>query len=170
MKNIKDLLNQIKEDLEQEASDFVLDFVSDYEASDSVYLCDAFTEFADNNTSIYYCDQRAYYNEHAQECEDSLTMLYSGEDLAQLIKERGLDGLICYAGAVGEYEAIYRELSDNEETIKKLLVVRYLLKHDLFTLSEQDIDTLLNDVSVANIDRLSDLEDMIKEKTESEGE
>ena len=149
MENSKrEILDQIKKEIEEETSDRALDFVSDYSLDNNTtdYLGDLFNEFADNNTSIYYSDQRKYFEEHTTECEDALLEIYDGDFLADKIKKEGLDSLLCFAGAVGEYNGIYNELSQDENNIKKLLVVRYLIKNDFYSFPDREsIEELLNE-------------------------
>ena len=142
----------------EETSDRALDFVSDYslENNENDYLGDLFNEFADNNTSIYYYDQRKFFKEHTTECEDALLELYDGDFIAEKIKKEGLDSLLCFAGAIGEYNSIYNELSQDEENIKKLLVVRYLIKNDFFAFPDREsIEELLSEAE--NCDDMRDL-------------
>lgn len=160
----KERLEGIKRELEEGLNSISLDFLGDHDLTDSSYLSDAFTEYADEATSIYYKDQRDYFNEHSTECEDALLELYDGESLAKIIKEQGLDSLLCLAGACGEYNANYAELSEDEENIKKLLVIRWLLKNDIFTLEESELADLLDEAADYRNDRISDLLDLVNEK------
>ena len=160
----KERLEGIKRELEEGLNSISLDFLGDHDLTDSSYLSDAFTEYADGATSIYYSDQRAYFNEHSTECEDALLELYDGESLAKIIKEQGLDSLLCLAGACGEYNANYADLSEDEENIKKLLVIRWLLKNDIFTLEEEELAELLDEAADYHNDRISDLLDLVNEK------
>lgn len=111
-------IEELKREIEQYAEEQVLDFVSDYELQNINYLDDSFREFADNNTSLYYSEQREYYNEHRNECEDALLEYYDGDFIANKIKKEGIDSLICFCGAIGEYNNIFNELSQNEEDVK----------------------------------------------------
>ena len=164
----KEKLFSIKETIEKECNDYSLDFVSDYEADDSSYLSDAFTEWADNDISIYYSDQFKYYEENPSECEDALLELYGGESIADKIKKDGLYSLCCLAGVCGQYNEITGDLYEDEEQIKKLLVVRYLIKHDLYNLSDEELDELLDEAESADINRIDELLDIIKNYTEKE--
>ena len=164
----KERLEGIKRDLEEGLNSISLDFLRDYDLTSSSYLSDAFTEYADGATSIYYSDQRAYFNEHSTECEDALLELYDKESIANIIKERGLDSLLCLAGACGEYNANYADLSEDEENITKLLVIRWLLKNDIFTLEESELAELLDEAADYRNDRISDLLDLVNEKLEEE--
>lgn len=164
----KEKLFLIKETTEKEMNDYSLDFVSDYEIDSSSYLSDAFTEWADNNISIFYSDQFNYYEEHATECEDALLELYDGESIADKIKKEGLYNLCCLAGVCGQYNEITGDLYEDEERIKKLLVVRYLIKHDLYNLSDEELDELLDEAESANINRIDELLDIIKNYTDKD--
>jgi len=166
MKNTKEYLEQIKEELEENMNDCSLDFVSDYDIESDNYISDLFSEFSDNSVSVYYSDQRDYFNEHTGECESALLNLYGSDDLADYIKRNGLDGLICHAGVCGWYENTYSQLSEDEENIKKLFAIRYLLKNALFNLSEDEINEILEEVSDYHNDRTSDIVDIIKEHLE----
>lgn len=129
------------------------DFATDYDlATMGDYFGDEAWEFADNNSSIYYYDQRNYFNEHSEECEDALIEIYDGEWLADYIKKNGLDALLCFAGAVGECEAIRCELEDNRIEILTALAFEYL--HDQENINELSI-AKLNEI-IALIDNLSD--------------
>lgn len=165
-KNIKEL-ERIKKELTEQMNGSAVDFSNEQDINYNDYLADLFHEWADNNTSIYYCDQHKYYEEHPTECEDALLELYDGDFLAQKIKQEGLYNLVCFAGAVGEYEAIYRELSQEEENIIKVLAINYLLEHD-FALADKlarvgDYAELLEEVAELGADRLSDIKDNLYE-------
>ena len=94
---IKENLEQLFNEAYSELSDTSKDFVGEHSADESSYLDDAFREFADSNTSIYYSDQRQYFNEHTEECENSLLESYDSDSIADYIKNNGLDGLICHS-------------------------------------------------------------------------
>lgn len=56
------------------------------------------------------------------------------------------------------------DLSEDEENIKKLLVIRWLLKNDIFTLEEEELAELLDEAADYHNDRISDLLDLVNEK------
>ena len=118
MTKLQELLNSIKS-LEDCIDSYAIDFAREWYNSDISYIEDAFHEFADQNTSIYYEEQRQYYYEHDVECEEA--MIEYGYDFNDLVKEIGLNGLIAKAGAIGQYKAIYDELSYYEEEIELLM-------------------------------------------------
>ena len=153
LEQIKNYLEEIKKDLEEKISDSSLDFVSDHSLGDINYFSDAFHEFADNNISVYYSDQFKYYEEHATECENALLELCDGETIADKIKKEGLYNLCCYAGVCGQYNEIIGELYSDEENIKKLLIVRHLLKNDIFLIDKEQINDLLDAAESGNNDR-----------------
>lgn len=167
---IKKKLYELKEQMEETASGYSLDFVSDYEADSSSYLSDAFHEFADNNISVYYSDQFKYYEENQSECEDALLELCDGETIMEKIKHEGLYNVCCYAGVCGEYNKITSDLYEDEEIIKKLLVIRYLLKYDIFTMTAEQVAEMLEEVEAANINKIDELKDIMDTYIEKEGE
>ena len=165
---LKEHLEQLFNETYSELNESSKDFVGDHSADESSYLSDAFMEFADSNTSIYYSDQRQYFNEHTEECENALLELYDSDSIADYIKKNGLDGLICHAGAVGEYDSIYRELSDNEDEICQCLVIKYIIDN-LDTYKECDIeliDEAIEDSTAYRINRIDDLIDNLNDITE----
>ena len=146
-KTILDLIKKTKENTLENINDISRDFVNDNSLERIDYLSDAFTECADYFTSIYYADQRDYFNDHTEECENALLELYGSDTLADLIKSEGLDGLICKAGACGEYEANLNELYEDEDEIKEALTLEYLEEYadDFPTLTESQLADLLNE-------------------------
>ena len=166
----KVFLEGLKERIENEVDGYSIDFVNEHSATDNDYIDDDMRDFADNNTSIYYSDQRAYYNEHSSECDDALLELYDADSIAQEIKDNGLDYLICKAGALGEYEAIYRALYDDKENILTLIAINYLLDNfdeweEVFT--DEEVDDLLSEVECMDCDRFNEIGDLIDEKVEA---
>lgn len=160
----KELLNNKKTELENECSDTALDFVGDYALEDLHYLSDAFTEWADNNISVYYYDQFKFYEEHTTECENALLELYDGDSIADKIKNEGLYNLCCLAGVCGQYNEITGELYNHEEKIKKLLIIRHLLKNDIFIFNEEQLQDILDSAESSRIDEGWELMDIINDK------
>lgn len=97
------------------------------------YFDDCFAEYADSNTSIYYNQQRDYYYNHVDECMAALREYdYSLDDLIK--QGLDLDEIVCKAGTVGEYKAIYNELCDDKKNIIKVLAIddiEYFIKSNL---------------------------------------
>lgn len=159
----KERLEGIKRDLEEGLYDISLDFVSDYSIEDDHYISDLFSEYADSVVSVYSYDQHNYFLDHSSDCEDALLELYDGDSLANMIKDKGLYELCCLAGVCGEYRQNYNMLSEDEENIKKLLIIRYLLKNDIFTLSTQQLSDLLDDAADCDNDKTSDLLELVNQ-------
>lgn len=163
--NTKNLLQRIWDEGLDNLDDISKDFVSDYSLDGDHYLSDLFTEYADGAISIYCSDQHNFYIENEDWCNQCLEDFYSNEDLGKLIKDKGIDGFIEHAGAVGWYEKNYHSLSSNEEDIKVLLAVKWMINNlDTLIIDEDTInnviDTIRND---NNIDQLSDIKDIIME-------
>ncbi len=99
-------------------------------------LGDAMNEFADSHASVYYSEQREYYYNNESECMDALNEYgYNLEDMAR--EGMTLDDMICKAGAIGEYKAIYEEIAGEEEKIRQALAIKFLL--DDFEIEKQEL-------------------------------
>lgn len=153
------LIAKTKADIMDNLNPISHDFVNDNSLEQINYLSDAFSECADNETSLYYSDQRDYFNDHPQECENALLELYDKDSLADIIKNEGLDSLICKAGACGEYEANLSDLYENEDEIKEALTLKYLEEHkdDFKGLKESDLEELLNQTHHNEPDEIMEL-------------
>ena len=145
--------------------------------SSNNYLDDLISEYADNNASIYYSDQRNYYFENTDICLEALDMFgYSGESLQTLLKDCGdLDGLICKAGAIGEYYQNENHLQEDKENIIVCLLLEYILKNweeltqkQLKNKDFSEIITICEDVNINQIERISDIPDYFQESTQGE--
>jgi hypothetical protein len=159
-------LQAMRDDLSNSVSASALDFVETYEATSSAYFCDAFQEFADSQTSIYYSDQRRYYEEHSSDCEDALMELYGPNGLAAIIKESGIDGLLCKAGAVGEYQSIENDLNSDFEKIKIILALDYIIEHGLLFNEERLSDLMLELEDIDQNDHIDAIRDIIENNLE----
>lgn len=159
IKTMLELIAKTKADIIENLNDISRDFVNDNDLEQIDYLSDLFHEEADNKTSVYYADQRDYYNNHPQECENALLELYDKDSLADIIKNEGLDSLICKAGACGEYEANLADLYEDEDEIKEALTLKYLEEHkdDFEGLKEGDLEELLNQTHHNEPDEIMEL-------------
>lgn len=106
MKNINDF------------TDYTKDFIEQYgeclkEGKD---FYDMAREFADQNVSFYYDDNRNYYFDHEEECMSALRSWgYNLDDFETL------SDAITKAGQLGEYMEIFNEIIDNEDEIMEYL-------------------------------------------------
>lgn len=141
----KNNLQNLRDDYLTALNSISSDFVDDRALSDSSYISDSFTEYADSAVSIYYTDQHNYYVEHSEECENALLELYDPESLADIIKKEGLYNLTCKAGAVGAYMENERELYEDQEGITKILIIDYCLNCDIYLTEEQIEEIASND-------------------------
>lgn len=149
----------LKKEIEEGLSDYSLDFVDNYSLDSDGYVSDAISEFADSNTSIYYADQRKFYLNNADLCDNAL--IEFGYDLNDMIKQgEHLDDLICKAGAVGEFYKIETNINNELEDILKLLLINYIIDNNI----KCDID-ILDNINYYQIERFSDLMDLIDEYT-----
>lgn len=161
------ILDDYRKELESKINSISLDFANDcYIESDS-YISDAFTEFADSMTSIYYYEQKQYFYEHTEQCENDLLELYDSGTLAEIIKKEGLESLICKAGACGEFMENERNLYEDQNEIIKILLVNHVLEnmelYEEFT-SEQLIE-IIEDSDTQDLDQFSDFCDYLAAAT-----
>lgn len=100
----------------EDLSDYSQDFLADYSADCSAYICDAFSEYADGSTSIYYSDIKNYISEHIDE-------------ITEVIDEFGWDGCgkdLYKAGQMAEFREIENTLYSDIEEIVKHLALDYI--------------------------------------------
>lgn len=143
------------------------DFISDYSLEGNHYLGDLFSEYADGAISVYCRDQHNFYIDNEDWCNQCLEEFYSNEDLGRLIKDKGVDGFIEHAGAVGWYEKNYHTLSSDSEEIQIALVIKYLINNfseeQLSTISEDKLNDLLEQARDYRDDSLEGLRDLVME-------
>lgn len=116
------------------------DFVKQYQAEDINYLSGLFHDYADENVSIYYDEQRDFYYKNIDICNDAIKEFYGS--FSEFVKAyeseiRDLDDLICKAGAIGEFYRNYNELCEDEEDIIRYYILENVLEFDdYFTFEE----------------------------------
>ena len=159
----KTILQTMRQESYALLSDISKDFVDDSALSDSDYISDSFTEYADGAISIYYSDQHDYYLENSEECENALLELYDGDSLAQMIKKEGLYNLCCHAGVCGMFRKNESDLYDDIENIKVCLICDYLLNINEY-LKPSDIE----EIAEQDLDRWDDYADQVNEKIKEE--
>lgn len=153
MEKLKELRNELSNNL----SDYSLDFLNDCRIEDNCYISDYISEFADRNTSIYYSEQRKFYYDNTELCENAL--IEFGYDLNQMLKEGDtLDDLICKVGAIGEYMQIENILNDELEDIIKILIIDYIEANNI----QCDID-ILDNIDIYRLEKFSDIINYINE-------
>lgn len=157
----KTILENLRSSYYENMNSLSQDFANDRALSDSAYISDAITEYADGAISIYYTDQYNYYVEHSEECENALLELYDGDSIAQLVKSEGLYNLCCKAGVCGAFQENERQLYDDLENIKICLIIDYCLNCDIFLTAEQ-----IEDIAQNDFDRFDDYCDAINEVIE----
>ena len=144
-------------------NDISKDFADERALSDSDYISDSFTEYADSAVSIYYTDQYNYYVDNSEQCENALLELYDKDSLADMIKKEGLYNLCCKAGACGAFMENERELYDDLLNIKVCLIIDYLLNINEY-LELADIE----EIAEQDLDRWDDYADQVNEKIKEE--
>lgn len=140
-----------------------IDFVGERALSDSDYISDSFTEYADSAISIYYKDQHDYYMENTEECERALLELYDPDSIADIIKKQGLYYLDCKAGAVGAFVKNENDLYEDQNGITKILIIDYCLNCDIYLTEEQ-----IEEIASQDLNRWDDYADLVNESIKEE--
>lgn len=146
--------NIIKE-LENKMNDYSVDFVNDYYNADSMYLCDAISEFADSNTSIYYSEIMDFIAKNPEAVNNA-------------INEFGWNGCgndIYKAGQMAEYQDIQNDIyADLDNVIKLIAYKKAYHNYDIINPTEQQYKDI-DDIDCEGIDtdsRIEDIEDYVK--------
>lgn len=152
MKKIEELKNELLENM----AEFSIDFAGDHSINQNNYICDSIAEYADQATSVYYSDQKRFYEENSEFCDDKLEEY--GYNLNELLKECGsLDKLISKAGAIGEFAQNESILFEDLDNIIKLMAYDYILKNNI-VLSDEQIEELNNDLeNIDHSDRFNEI-------------
>lgn len=141
-------------------SDYARDFLGNYADIDhnTQHICDAISDFADNNTSIYYSDIKNFIADHIEEVNEA-------------IAEFGWDGCgsdLYKAGQMAEYLTIEREIYNNLDDIIICAACKYLIDNDI-SLRDEQLEQLQEDLNdIDNNNRLNDILDIINNITDSE--
>lgn len=158
--NITEQIETLYDEHHNNLSDYARDFLGDYADIDhnTQYICDAISDFADNNTSIYYSDIKNFIADHIDEVTDA-------------IDEFGWDGCgsdLYKAGQTAEYLTIVREIYNNLDDIIICAACKYLIDNDI-SLSDEQLEQLQQNLSdINNNNRFDDILDIINDITDSE--
>ena len=146
-KEIKSYLNPLYSDVSEELSN------GQYNG----YICDAITECADCQTSIYYDDQRKFYYENVDLCMRAFA------DFGYELKDfSDLDDAICKAGAVGEFLQHEQKAYDELDKTLQNYAINYILNHDI-KITKKQLDQIMEeiDLNYSNYDRFDKIDDLI---------
>ena len=130
------------------------EYLNDYRDSSS-YICDAITEIADNNTSIYHSDIMAFLSRNPEAVEDAIDEF--GWD--------GCGGTLERASQMGEFLTIERDLYDHMADAVMLAAVHFI-RYDLKIeeIPEELADLIRQWADEANNnDRMDEIPDKIRE-------
>lgn len=152
--DLKEWLEERKEDLKGGMNDLSVDFASDYDLNTSSYLTDLFNEYADNNVSIYY--------------NDLIEWLKGGGDdfVERYVAEFGIDEKNFDLWGIvrgGQFLDLQERLFADEKEIVELMVVNYLLNNEEEIereLEESELEEMIEEV-VDDLQRYERLEDGI---------
>lgn len=161
VKNMKEFEN-LKKEIEEGLSDYSFDFINDCRIEDNCYVSDSISEFANKNANSLPSDQRIFYYNNTDLCNNALIEL--GYDLNEMIKNGdSLDDLMRKAGVIGECYQIENIINKEIEDILKLLLINYIIENNI----DCDIEVLDN-INYRQIRFFSDLLDYLEEYLEEE--
>ena len=163
---LKKWLEEKKEDLKGGMNDVSIDFASDYDLNTNSYLNDLFTEYADNQVSIYY--------------NDLIEWLKGGGDefVERYVAEFGIDEKnFDFWGIVrgGQFLDFQERLFADEKDIIELMVVNYLLNNEEEIereLEESELEEMIDEVvdDLQRYERMEDGIDIINKYIKEENE
>lgn len=117
---LKEMLEERKEDLKWRMNDLAVDFSADYDLQTSSYFCDLFTEYADSQVDIYASDLFEWAKSNYEYIEEA-------------VEEFGIDSRnFDFLRVIQSGQLLYneRQLFEDEEKIVELMVVNYLLENE----------------------------------------
>lgn len=155
---LKEMLEERKEDLKGRMNDLSVDFASDYDITTSAYLSDLFNEYADSQIYIYYSDLFEW-------CKDNY------EYVEEAVAEFGVDSKnFDFIGIIRSGQFLYneRQLFEDEKEIVELMVVNYLLENEEEIekeLEEKELEEMFDELESQfdDCERLEDMIDIINE-------
>jgi len=116
------------------------------EYSGTTYICDAISEIADGNTSIYYNDIRDFIAGHVEEVNET-------------IKEFGFDGCgndLYKAGQMAEYTTIENEIYNELDEAIEYCMLSYLHNIGVEELTDEQAEAL----TLHSLDNNNDFDDL----------
>jgi hypothetical protein len=109
---INDSTNTARENL----NGYSQDFITDSDAESSQYICDAISDFADRNTSVYYSSIKEFICNNFDKVEEA-------------INEFGWDGCggdLYKAGQMAEFMSIEQEIYNELEDVIKYITLDFI--------------------------------------------
>ena len=150
---MKEWLEERKEDLKGGMNDLSVDFASDYDLNTSSYLSDLFNEYADSQVDIYYSDLFEWCKHNYEYVEEAVAEFG--------IDSRNFDFIEIIRS--GQFLYNERQLFEDEKEIAELMVVNYLLNNEEEIekeLEESELEEMIDEV-VDDLQRYGRLEDGI---------
>lgn len=125
MTNLNELLNELKENIYDTSKDFIFD----YSATDSAYICDAIAEFADGKIDIYYADRAKWFGEHWELVNEANAEFGSTGDVMQDIVQ-------------AQFLYYENQVRSDIEYIVLALACEYLINNGLEELNDAQLNNL----------------------------
>lgn len=162
-------LEERKEELKSIMNDDSIEMANDYSIDNDNYFDDIVSEYADNNTSIYYNEQRQFYNDNVEFCEDAFKEF--GYDIKEMFEDgMTLDDLVCKCGQIGEYKRIQDNLYEDIENIKLMMLLNYCIDNNITNITIEGLENIaeryVNDHTSDLLDELNELIEIIEDDEE----
>lgn len=151
MKNVKELLEEIKKENEFLAVD-----VTSFEGYRNDYIGDIISELSDNNVDIYYSYLLEWAKDNYIYIDDATAELGHGKDFINDIQ-------------IGQYYYYNKEICNNLKEYLRYFAYDYLLNtKEIKTIKDKDIENIDSELDcIDNNNRLSDIELIIDNFVES---
>lgn len=158
MEQIKSLYDEHHNKLCDYARIFLGDYAADIDHN-TQYICDAISDCADNNTSIYYYDIIKFISENVEAVNDAIV-------------EFGWDGCgsdLYKAGQMAEYMTIENDIYNDLNDIIICTACKYLIDNDI-SLNNDQLEQLQEELrTIDHNNRFDDILDIINNITDNEG-
>ena len=161
----KKYLESQKEELKRQINDISSDFCGDYgDITQNNYICDAITEYADNQVDINataLLEWAVDNYEYVEQAIDEFGVSKDSNGRADFLRTI----------AAGQFFKNEEELNQDIEEIVQLLAINYLLKNEI-EIEEEVLEDMLKDLKhyIYSNDHFSDILDKIEEYTNKDEE
>jgi hypothetical protein len=144
-------IKEIIEKLKEKSCDYA-EYLCDYDGNS--YICDAFSEIADNNISTFYCDIINYLKNHVDEVND-------------IINEYSWNGVnrdIYKATQYAQCNDIFSQLNNDLHNAIKLYALNFLQKNNIAKITEEQYNILVEELgSIDNNSYIEEITDVTRD-------
>ena len=152
-------LENLKEDLENNASQNVIDFANELSRG---WVDDDISDFAHSHEKVNredYLDE--YYNENVDKCTQKLRDVFGTMSVNNLLDGWNLSDIVYRVSAMCKCDEIVEIMEADKDTIKRLWVVNTLMA-DYDLILENTLDSVFE--KLIDIDKFSDIDLLLDER------